>query len=233
MRGGVYVVGDLHGDWGALNKFLTKKEPELVLVCGDFGYWPKQSGTNILGKIYYDRDGRQRQRIWHQCGIKNKNTKIHWCDGNHEDHWALESRPSDEICSGVFYQPRGSTLTLPDGQVVLFMGGAESVDKGTRTLGLDWFPEETIAYRNFQDLPDIRIDIVVSHTCPKEFIPYMGYSSKYNDPSCEALSRILEIYRPRRWFFGHWHQYKKDFVNDCAFMALNMIGETGWWFKLI
>lgn len=40
-----------------------------------------------------------------------------------------------EVAPGVIYQPSGSTLTLPDGRVVLFLGGAKSVDWPLRTGG--------------------------------------------------------------------------------------------------
>jgi len=40
--------------------------------------------------------------------------------------------------------PRGSTFTLPDGSVVMFFGGANSIDQEYRTFGIDWFPEEAI-----------------------------------------------------------------------------------------
>ena len=38
----VLVVGDIHGDWGKLNSLLTVKRPDIVLQCGDFGWWPAE-----------------------------------------------------------------------------------------------------------------------------------------------------------------------------------------------
>ena len=45
---------------------------------------------------------------------------------------ALGQRNNDELWPQVIYKRRGSTLELPDGQVVLFMGGAESTDREWR-----------------------------------------------------------------------------------------------------
>lgn len=229
----ILVIGDTHGEWGELNKLIQKKNPEIVLQCGDFGYWPKFSGTNVLGKQRINHDGRIVRSIWHQCGIKNHDIAIHFCDGNHEDHWALadlDKKNDNQICPKVFYQKRGSILTLPDGRNVLFMGGADSIDKEHRTVGLDWFPEEYIRLRDVIDLPDMRIDVVISHTCPEEFL----YNLKFNyiksvDPSCKALSYILEKYQPKQWFFGHWHQFKEGSRNGCYWTCLNMAGDSGWW----
>ena len=35
------IVGDIHGDWGKLNALMQKKQPDIVLQCGDFGWWPQ------------------------------------------------------------------------------------------------------------------------------------------------------------------------------------------------
>lgn len=37
----ILVYGDLHGDWGALNRLISKKHPDIVLQCGDFGWFPR------------------------------------------------------------------------------------------------------------------------------------------------------------------------------------------------
>jgi len=66
---------------------------------------------------------------------------------------------------------RGSVLKLPDKRNILFIGGALSIDKKQRTIGYDWFPQETISQKNIFELPDEKIDIVISHTAPKYFHP--------------------------------------------------------------
>ena len=53
----------------------------------------------------------------------------------------------------IFYMPRGSVLSLSDGRNVLFMGGAESVDKRRRTPGYDWFKQELIRPQDLSNLP--------------------------------------------------------------------------------
>jgi hypothetical protein len=100
----IHVLGDLHGDWRALNTFINKSlrcsrpfracasnydEMEvLVLQTGDFGYWPHYDGR---------KDFNGRGTVWKQYGIRNAVpgirdglVKTYWCCGNHENHDALD-----------------------------------------------------------------------------------------------------------------------------------------------
>lgn len=212
----VLIAGDIHNEFGILNTLINKKKPDLVICCGDFGYWPRAKNT----KKFTD--------------IKLQNSKILWCDGNHEDFWSLNNRTSDEIEPGIIYQPRGSTYTLPDGRIILFMGGAESIDKMYRKIGIDWFPEEIITQKDFQNLPECKIDIIVSHTCPQEIVKYLklNYPEKNEEPSNIALSELWKIYTPKLWFLGHWHQYMYDTtaLPPTEFYCLSAPGFASKWY---
>jgi len=215
----IMIIGDCHGRFNDLNTLISKKKPDTILQCGDFGYFPKE-----FNKSYIDTMGRIK--TW-KADIKNHNTKIYWADGNHEDHESLKARTTDELWPNVFYQPRGSVRMLPDGRNVLFMGGAYSIDSAYRTAGYDWFPEdEKINQRDINDLPDVKVDIVISHTVPIEFV--IKDSRKelrlIPDSSRQALSYILKKYRPKQWYFGHFHHYQKGLYNDCYWTALGDIG---------
>ena len=218
----VLIVGDVHGRFGDLNALINRKNPDLVICCGDFGYWP-----------HFDE-----QLNGGFSSIKTQGSKILWVDGNHEDHWSLRDRKSDEIVPSVVYMPRGSTYTLDDGRNILFMGGADSIDKGFRKIGVDWFPEEVIRQRDIENLPDMKIDIVVSHTCPLEFLDIMlGHDRRKEvEPSNHALSYIYNKYMPDLWYFGHWHHYKKMGLKNTEFIALSCLpqylGYGRWWIEL-
>jgi hypothetical protein len=212
---GEIVVGDVHNLFGHLNTLINRKRPELLIACGDFGFWPNERGVNELSVI------------------KPKDTKILWCDGNHENHWALRDRTTDEMEPGVIYMPRGSTYTLPDGRNVLFMGGAHSIDKHLRKLGIDWFPEETITQSDIMNLPDMNIDIFITHTCPGELVPKIitPYNARDFEPSNLALTRLWEIYRPKLWYIGHWHKYLEVNMYDTQFYFLAHAGWGGRWWR--
>lgn len=222
-KNNVIVCGDIHGKWGPLNKLINKKRPSIILQCGDFGYWEKFHNTKIIKTT--------NGQPWNQYGIKPGNTKIYFCDGNHEDFDGLKERIKNnnlEIQQNVFYMPRKSVLTLPDGRNVLFMGGAASIDKHLRTIGYDWFPEETISYKDITDLPNIHIDIIISHTAPVEF-EIQGLID-INDPSRKALSVLLNHYKPSLWYFGHYHKETNGYTSECRWYGLAMpLIHSKWW----
>ena len=219
-------VGDLHGDWPKLNSLITEKKADIILQTGDFGWWPKMEVTKPV--LY----GQQKK--WLLKGIKRGNSSIYWCDGNHEEHPLLvQDGEIHEMYEGVYHGSRGSTLTLPDGRIVLFAGGASSIDEKLRTPGHDWFPEETIKNKDLDImLKHDKIDIVISHTCPTSFIHRLkkGNFAKVNDPSCIALEYVLEKYKPSLWYFGHWHLNVTGFDKGCQWMCLDYPGHGGrWW----
>lgn len=192
----IIMTGDIHGRYDYLNNLIKLELPDIIIVCGDFGYFP-----NI------EKYAGQEQTI------DTLHTKILFCDGNHDDHWELRKLKNMEIASNVFYQPRGSTYRLPDGRNILFMGGANSIDRMQRTIGVSWWPEEIISQSDFQNLPKESIDMFVTHTCSNEL--YDDHISsglggvwsprKDSDPSYTALSALWEMYKPAQWFFGHFH----------------------------
>jgi len=204
----VMVLGDTHGNWEILNAIMIDFSPDIILQCGDFGFWPNLRKFS-LGTI------------------RNGQTKIYFCDGNHDNHERLGSLKKNEVAPNIFYMKRGSTLILPDGRTVLFMGGADSIDKIQRTPNVDWFHEEVISYKDFHNLPgrDVNIDIIISHTCPQELVKDGSVIGEHiylnSDPSRVALSRILEMYNPDLWFFAHWHRHDGgDLLNGTKWTLL-------------
>lgn len=235
----ILVVGDLHGEFGRLNHFVNKRQPDLILACGDFGYWPRMVGkpirTTYTHRIIFDQGLAQ---------LKNKKgdgspIPIHFADGNHEDHESLlnlldqaDPLARVEVAPHVYWQPRGSTLTLPDGRIVCFLGGAKSTDQEHRTQGEDWFPEEVLTEDVLDRLPG-HADIVISHTQPRTFgLRRRGWDRWCIDLTEDVLEEALRILRPERWYFGHFHQSRQGESEGTRWHVLNMCPETGWWMWL-
>jgi hypothetical protein len=234
----IVVMGDVHADFGALNRFLNKKKPDIVLQAGDFGWWPHRHGTEKIS----------RNRRFDQYSLKPNGATIYWADGNHENHDDLQERmkaapgqPLEVPVPGCFYMPRGSVLTLPDGRNVLFFGGAMSTDKHERTEGEDWWAGEvpTQADLNFARSQIAahggRVDIAISHTAP--FLILMQLSGidpiRRRDPTVFLLNQILEEFHPKQWFFGHFHQFAIGATLGCKWTCLNAEGfGRGWWVEL-
>jgi Icc-related predicted phosphoesterase len=211
----IVAVGDTHGQFEKLTDFIIDKHPEIILQCGDFGYWP--SFFNVKSMIV------------------NGKTKIYFCDGNHEDHSFLSKKKKRyEIKSNVFYQPRGTTLQLPDGRNVLFVGGASSIDRQFRIPGYDWFPEELLTEKVFEFLPKEKVDIVISHTSPTCFGDLYIDDDHYKDLSRIVLQEVYEMYKPTVWIHGHFHEYATGQFEDCKWTSLDHISSKKgiWWTEI-
>jgi Icc-related predicted phosphoesterase len=213
----ILLVGDIHNEFNQLNTIINKKHPDMVICCGDFGYWPKWKGSQKLSDI------------------NPQGSKIYWIDGNHDDHWSIRDRETDELEKDIIFKPRGSTMKLEDGRNILFMGGALSIDKHLRREGWDWFPEETISYGDMQNLPDEKVDIFITHTCPEELVHelIMFYPEKGMEPSNIAISQLYKMYKPELHVFGHWHHYKEGRLFDTKWYSLSYpSSESRWWMWL-
>jgi hypothetical protein len=213
----IMILGDVHAKFKQLNALIKQENPNIILQCGDFGFWPEHVDLNT---------------------IHNGDTMIYWCDGNHENHDKIDElmklkgrRIPIELLTNIFYCPRGSTLTLEDGRKILFMGGAHSMDKVLRTEGFNWFSQETISKSDLELLPDVDIDIVISHTTPNYFVE--GHSkwkiATSLDKSAKALNYVFDKYNPKLWYFGHWHIYKTGSYKNCNWTCLNRDGQQDWW----
>ena len=229
----VHICGDIHADWGALNAFINTKIRQsklvralagdyeefeaIILQCGDFGYWPHtQPRHSWFEPGEWTGGGKY---VVHNAVpfLKGGLVPLYWCDGNHENHDALDAleescpdRPFIPVSPGVFYARFGAMLTLVDGTSVMFCGGAESVDKDLREPRLSWWPQEGIDEADMRRLPDpqsAHVDWLISHTCPRCFGVVGPYSmaEKNLEESRKRLDRVWEMYKPQKWWFGHYH----------------------------
>jgi Icc-related predicted phosphoesterase len=214
----ILITGDIHNNFSQLNELINRRNADLIICCGDFGYWPNVKWSDPFSNIKLQ-----------------KTKKLLWCDGNHENHWALRDRTTDELAPNIIYMPRGSIYQLEDGRNIMFMGGAHSIDQEMRQVGINWFPEETIAQKDLYNLPDIKVDIFITHTCPMELLPDLlpWDERKTPEPSNYALTTLWKEYMPSLWFFGHWHRYTTGRLNQTKWYALSAPGfGDRWWMWL-
>ena len=222
----IFCLGDIHGEFGMLNEFINKKHPETILQCGDNAY-------------YWGRDNKGN--------IKPQDTKIYFVPGNHENWDMFEEAVGRrgtvpiEVEKNIFMCPIGSTIEI-NGQTILFVGGADSIDKMRRLPKLSWWEQEVLNYDDFEYISTNvkKADIVISHTAPTYFVvgENNGWSrlgdGKDTDPSRPVLNLVLTQYRPKTWYFGHWHEFKEGYFDQTKteWMTLNMIGYSNWYKEL-
>lgn len=229
MEESVIIIGDIHGRFGDLNalmnKLSAKYERVTYICCGDFAFFWDKNKNDSIGKIKVpERD------------------RLIWIPGNHEN-WnhidEYERGKLHEVDTRVFLASFGAIETI-NNKRYLFVGGAESIDRIYRIEDKSWWKNEIITEddMNFyydDNLDKENVDVVISHTCPTKF-KLKGFdnfylNSKFNDPSKQALTDILENNRPADWFFGHYHKFQKGKWNFCNFTMLNKAKEINWWIK--
>lgn len=199
------IIGDTHGQWAHLRdcwETLAAAGCTTAISVGDFGMWP---------------------HCWPPKAGYHMETLI--IDGNHEHFWWMNQRgwfKSDKpvkIAKGCLYVPRGTVLQV-DNRNILFMGGAESIDRMNRITGADWFPEESITSREFERAltacEGLEIDTVISHDCPTSFIATSEFPAQMEENSTRAaLDALLAEVSPSYWYFGHHHISCKGKVLGC------------------
>ena len=208
----IYLTGDTHIPID-INKLSSKKFPkgktltkdDYVIVLGDFGlYWKKDKTFEY----------------WHNI-LQNKPWTTLWLDGNHENHDWIDSMEVSEWHGGKVHKD-GSIIHLMRGQIYdiqkkkfFVMGGADSVDKNSRTPGISWWAREVPNYAEINEAIDNlmanenSVDFVLTHTCPERLIKPMFNLTpwqEYNNVE-KILQTILGMkINFRKWYFGHWHQ---------------------------
>lgn len=220
----ILITGDIHGEFWALNNLInTKPDLKMIINCGEFGWWPRCTFDYINKREHYK--------------LKNNDVKIYWCDGNHEDFEDLNKyRAQTEVLTNCFYMPRGSIMELPDKRKILFIGGGLSIDRHLRverSENFGWFMEETISQADINNLPDEKINIVISHTAPTCFDVMKPNPRFPEDPSRKALDTVMTKYNPTEWYFGHFHIFKQGYDYGCKWTCLSAVGFNGrWWIRL-
>lgn len=203
----IYVTGDTHGDRfrfirNMLNDDSWTKDDYLI-ICGDFGY------------IFFNDSAEEKFLDF----LETKPYTICFCDGNHENFPAIFKYPQEKWNGGSIHRIRKNIIHLMRGQVftienkkIFTMGGAYSIDRYMRKLNYTYWDEELPEKSQFseaiQNLKEHnnKVDIIITHTAPKEIIRRMGFSPDAHDVELTGfLEWIMYEVQFTHWYFGHWH----------------------------
>lgn len=199
--------GDTHGNTPAIEKLARQARQDncdCVFILGDFGYWEHTSE----GRAWLYKVNRVMNR---ELGMP-----LYWIDGNHENHTLLREKHVKgrdemiEIYPKVIYVPRGHSWEWDEVKFTA-LGGAYSVDVGSRIEGRDWWPEEMITYSEAKRAVDKgKTDVLLTHDCPLEVplgsvIPGF-YKVDMNTASNRGLiSSVVDEVQPKVILHGHYH----------------------------
>lgn len=212
----VYYTGDIHGSKFEIIRFchrfhLTRED--IIVILGDAG-------------INYYNDERDIELKKEFARLKPTILCIH---GNHEIRpYNIATYTTKEWSDGIVWYEEAypNILFAKDGEIYdiegikhLVIGGAYSVDKHYRLArGFGWWADEqpsgSIKKYVEEQIKTKEIDVILSHTCPKKYIPTemflpMVDQSTVDNSTEEWLDTIEERVDYKAWCCGHWHTDKR------------------------
>lgn len=261
------VTGDIHGDVKEIQHFCDNYDitENALVILGDAGF-----------NFYLNKTDRKNKEF-----VQGLSCLVYVVRGNHEERpenipTMLEDY--DEIVDGyVYYEEQypniryfkdGALYNL-NGYSTLVIGGAYSVDKYYRLArakaqGITdpenhwtgWFKDEQLTademFNIENDMKDITVDFVFSHTCPYTWMPFdlflRGVDQRTIDNTMERWLDNMkdEVHYKVAWLFGHFHDdrivrpHVEMYMND--FETLDTIADRwngwdagrklDWWLKL-
>lgn len=222
------LIGDIHGSFRAIDTLAHNTLENVIIQVGDFGlgfhsleHTIKQMealNTTLVAQrktLYVIRGNHDNPKFW---------------DGTYDGRWSNLHLVKD-------YE-----VILIEGQKVLFIGGALSIDRASRTAGMDYWLAETFDYDE-EKLTEVLnlhdgVDIVVTHSAPSFCYPRhfnrLVHSFAENDPTLldeltaervlidRAYDVICHKSRPSHWVYGHFHNDVSEEVDGTKFILLGI-----------
>lgn len=229
----IYLTGDIHGDPTQVELFCSKMqltENDTIVMLGD------------VGVNYY---GGKRDRLPKRI-LSSLPVTFLCIHGNHEirPQNIPEYRPTvwnggrvlvDEANPNILFAEDGEIYDL-DGKKALAIGGAYSVDKFYRLhRGFGWWADEQPSELTKRKVERVvseckGIDIILSHTCPKKYIPTEMFlpmidQSTVDNSTEEWLNTIEESVDYKAWYCGHWHTDKRIDRMHFLFQTFESLGD--------
>lgn len=230
----IYITGDTHSDF---SRFTEENFPiqskmtkdDYIIICGDFGgVWTFEEesrrekelldwlNNKNFTTLFVDGNHENYTRLYNYPIEEWKGGKVH------------------KIRDSVLHLMRGEIFDIDNKKIFAF-GGARSHDIQDGILNLD--EEEKIyeyrkrgAYFRIRDfswwdleLPtsqemengienlekiNYKVDYIISHCCPTSIQALINSTYK-RDILTDYLQQISEKCTFKRWYFGHYHDYKQ------------------------
>lgn len=229
----IYLTGDIHGNPTQVELFCSKMqltEKDTIVMLGD------------VGLNYY---GGKRDRLPKRF-LSSLPVTFLCIHGNHENRpqnipdykptlWNSGRVLVDEEHPNILFAEDGEIYNL-DGKKALAIGGAYSVDKFYRLQrGFGWWADEQPSELTKRKVEGVvseckGIDIILSHTCPKKYIPTEMFlpmidQSTVDNSTEEWLDTIEEAVDYKAWYCGHWHTDKRIDKMHFLFTTFESLGD--------
>lgn len=213
----IFVTGDIHGDYDALNKRNIRqiKKGDKLIVTGDFGFIWDNSKNELKNFVKLTR----------------KKFDILFVEGAHENFELLKQYPEADLYRGKGYKlahniyclKRGEFYFL-DGKTVFALGGG--LDPYDENLGgapsMPTDDELKYAVDNIQ-AHHRKVDLIVTHEAPASVKKLIDKNATVNDLNI-FLDTVMHNTAYGQWYFGSLHEDRK--VSDrltCVFDEVHRV----------
>ena len=183
----IYITGDTHADF---SRFLIENFPiqnemtkdDYVIICGDFG-----------GVWTFEKENIQ-EKYWLDGEIFDIDNKKFFAFGGARSHDIQDGILNLDQEEKIYeYRKRGAYFRIRDfSWWDLELPTEEEMQNGIKNL-------EKVNYK---------VDYIISHCCPTSIQTLLNPSYK-KDILTDYLQKISEKCEFKKWYFGHYHDYRQ------------------------
>lgn len=225
----IAFIGDIHGALAPIAYEMNKFTDTCFFICGDIGFGFSDTQPSRLAMI--------RKKHFDESLEKNNNTVV-FIRGNHDDpsYWTNNNVIqviTEESKRFLLAQDYDVFIISAEGKQdisVLCVGGGLSMDRIQRVSWRSYWPDELPVYK---EIPELRNpDVLACHTFVKDLCPFpknsyieemMLYDSTIhvdNIKESETMSKVLDYYKPKAVYHGHFHVKNKATHNKIVVTSL-------------
>lgn len=213
----IYVTGDAHGDYEALNSRSLRqiKKGDKLIITGDFGFvWDNS-----------------KEELKNLAKLEKKKFDILFVDGAHENFELLKQYKEVDLYCGKGYKlahniyllKRGEMYRI-DGKTVFALGGGRAPhDEGfEETPSMPTDEELKYAVDTIQ-AHHRKVDLIITHEAPASVKKLIDRSAAINDLNI-FLDTVLHNTAYGAWYFGSLHEDRR--VSDrliCVFDEVHKV----------
>lgn len=140
--------------------------------------------------------------------------------GNHDDRKICRNIPNWIVDGEVEEGALGKRM---------FIGGAWSIDWAYRTPGRDWWDDEELNQREWEELMPIYAEakpaVMITHDIPmriREQVIHNQFNGIGPTRTSFYLQEMLNLHQPKLWFHGHHHTSYVTTLEGCQFVGLGI-----------
>lgn len=193
------IIGDIHGKFNDYLEVIDGCDRSIQI--GDFGigFFNDAMHQNIEEKL--------------------KDTDHKFFRGNHDDPGRCNQMAAHLGDFGIIND-------------TMWIAGAWSIDWVIKSRTGHWWADEELSHRQWEQVLEMVAAFkprqIISHDCPgivsKQIfvdagLGMPGYGA-IKTKTGQALDAVMEIHKPEKWIFGHWHRSLTEVVAGIEFTCL-------------